>query len=255
MKLKLTKTLTVLTISALCSATLLTGCASDKDAKQSSEAPKDSSEETLIAGQTSPMGARKMMDLDGNRFVFMSNGEPINPEYYPIGEELGTVNDGTLYKLGEYSPEFRQVFKYEDIYYIIENVGKSDDSNIDVKSYLETANLENTVVFADVFDHLGSSLLNNLSTEECKEILAIFSEATISDLENSDYETIGKAQAEGDSYQLIFTLEDSTRFTSYVIPSLGYITIGDYTCIVEDLEEKIGHFFENLVVNEPIIMN
>ncbi|MGL4739168.1 MAG: hypothetical protein ACRCW2_17145, partial [Cellulosilyticaceae bacterium] len=71
----------------------------------------------------------------------------------------------------------------------------------------------------------------------------------------ADYEAIAKAQAEGLSYRVEFTLDDHTPFVSYVIPSMNYVTIGDYTCEISDLNAQLGHLFEGLEVRESIIYN
>ena len=201
------------------------------------------------------MGERKMINVDGDRFVFLNNGQAFDETFLQLGDEIGAHSNGTLYKLNNYNSSFRMAFKYENAYYIVENVGKSDDSKMDITTYLEAANLESQVLYADVFDHIGGAIMNGLSAEEAVKVLNAYKNATVADLETSDYEAIAKAQAEGQSYQLVFTLEDHTSFTSYVIPSMGYVTIGDYTCVLEDLDTQIGEFFKDLTMPENIIMN
>lgn len=264
MKKQFTKNLTILAVSVLCSATILTGCATDETTPDTTIESEANNEETTgedsattdeTPEQTSPMGGRKMVDINGSRFVFINNAEPIDAQYFQIGDQINTLENGIFYKLGNYDPAFRQVYKYEDQFYVVENMANSDDSPIDVKAYLETANLEETVMFADIFNHMGDQILKNIDAEASKQILAAFKEGKVATLENADYEAIAAAQSEEKSYRVVFTLEDNTSFTSYVIPSMNYFTIGDYTCTLDGLNEKIGGLFENLEASEPIIMN
>lgn len=248
---QLTKKSTLLVLSALCSASLFVGCSSEPT--PSSTVAPSVSEGT--PEQTSPMGARQMVDIDGNRFVFINNGEAIDESLLQLGDTLGTLHDGTRYALTNYDSQFRQAFKYEESFYIIENVSKSDDSKMDLTAYLDSADFESHVMYADIFDHRGGNILDHLPIEDVSKVLAAYREAVHMDLEESDYEAIAKAQSEDNSYKLVFTLEDHTLFSSYVIPSLGYVTIGDYTCKIENFETLMGDLFKDLVATEKVIMN
>ena len=57
-------------------------------------------------------------------------------------------------------------------------------------------------------------------------LLDVLATAQVATLENTNYEQISKAQAEGFSYLVSFTLADHSNYLSYIIPSLGYVTVG-----------------------------
>lgn len=251
MKTQLTTRLAALGIASLCTLGVLTGCSS-------TPAPTPTTPQTQSTStpqQTSPMGPRPMITVNENRYVFLNNGEAFNLISDQLGTELGKQNDGTLFELKGYDTSFRMAFKYNDAFYICENVGKADDTPIDIAEYLKSANLQQHVMYADIFDHMGGSILNLLEKEDATKLLGAFTNAKVAQLETSDYEAIAKAQSEGKSYRVEFTLEDQTTFTSYVIPSMNYITIGDYTCVLEDFNAQVGSYFENLVASENIIYN
>ncbi|MGL5677525.1 MAG: hypothetical protein ACRDDX_14035 [Cellulosilyticaceae bacterium] len=252
MKTQLTKKLTILGMAILGAVGVLTGCAASV-ATPNPEPTKTEKPSTPDA--TSPTGPRKMIDIDGNRFAFLNDGQAFEKEYLQLGEEVGTLNNGKLYKLGNYDSSFRIAFEYEGAYYLCENVGKSDDSTMDIAAYLETAKLESQVIFADILDHMGAHILNAISQEDAAKMLTAFKDAKIVELDEAGHAAIAKAQSEDKSYMLTFMLEDNTLFTSYIIPSMNYITIGDYTCELEGFNEQFGDFFKDLVVPENIIMN
>lgn len=254
MKTNLTKRLAALGIASICAVGALTGCATtqtpDTTAPQTSE-----NATTSTPQQTSPMGQRKMISVDGDRYVFLNNGEAFTLDEDQLGAQVGEQDGGTLYTLKNFNKGFRMAFKHGDTFYMVENVGKSDDSAIDISKYMETADLKARLIYTDIFDHVGMNILSSLSTEDANTILDLMATATISDLETADYEAIAKAQSEGLSYRVEFMLDDHTSFVSYVIPSMNYVTIGDYTCTVENLDEQVGHLFEGLEAPESIIYN
>lgn len=246
------KKVVIIGIVAVSAMGTLTGCATTT-AKQTHETELPQVNE--VPSQTSPMGERKMLDIDGNRYVFYNNGGEMVFVEEQLGEAVGEQAGGVLYTLAGYDTDFRMAFLYDGVYYMVENVGHSNDTAIDINAYLENAALANNILFADIFDHMGGNILRGLDQENAIRIVEAFEAATVVDLEESQHEAIAKAQSEGLSYQLVFTLEDYTTFTSYVIPSLGYVTIGDYTCELEGFESILGADFEGLEVRENIIMN
>lgn len=258
MKTNLTKRLATLGMISICAVGVLTGCAtsstpSTDTSKPTSQAQTSPEQETAQA--TSPMGDRPIFNYNEDRYVLLNNGEAFELTEEQIGEKIADAHDGVLFELKGYNKEFRMAFQYNDMYYIAQNVANADDSAIDVAKYLETANLKEHVVFVDIFDHMGVNILNSLSQEEAIKLLDTFAKGTVTKLSAEEFEAIGKAQVDGDSFMLEFMLEDNTTFTSYIIPSMNYITIGDYTCVVEDLEATVGSYFENLEVSEDIIYN
>lgn len=250
MKTQLTKRLAYLGVASLCALGALTGCSTS--VAPSTTAPQ-TSEGTVSS--TSPMGDRPMITIDGNRYVFLNNGEAFELTEDQLGAQVGEQNEGTLYELNNYNKDFRMAFEHNDSFYIGENVGKADDSAIDIAKHLETANIQGHLLSTDIFDHMGGNILKALDREDAIKLLDTFATAEIAPLENADYEAIANAQYEGKSYRVEFMLDDYTTFTSFVIPSMNYITIGDYTCIIEDFDAQIGSYFENLVVSENIIYN
>lgn len=255
MKNQLTKRLATLGIASICAVGALTGCATTKASVPTPPQVSTNSEATTAPQQTSPMGMRPMITINGNRYVFLNNGETFKLEENQLGKEISKQNDGTLFELTNYDPAFRMAFQYKDAFYVCENVGKADDTPIDISEYLKTANLQDHIMFTDIFDHMGDSILNMLEKEDSLKLLDALTYAKVATLETSDYEAIAKAQTEGLSYRVDFTLDDHTTFTSYIIPSMNYVTIGDYTCILEDLDDQIGSYFEGLEASENIIYN
>lgn len=255
MKNQLTKRLATLGIASICAVGALTGCATTKASVPTPPQVSTNSEAITAPQQTSPMGMRPMMTIDGNRYVFLNNGEAFKLEESQLGKEISKQNDGTLFELTNYAPAFRMAFESNGEFYICENVGKADDTPIDIKEYLQAANLQQHIMFTDIFDHMGGSILSMLEKEDSVKLLDALTHAKVATLETSDYEAIAKAQTEGLSYRVEFSLDDHTTFTSYIIPSMNYITIGDYTCVLEDLDDQIGSYFEGLEASESITYN
>lgn len=257
MKTNLTKRLAALGMVSICAIGVLTGCATAQtpSTNSNSNATSPSTQTPATPQATSPMGERRMITVDGNRYVFLNNGTALELTLEQIGNEISKQNEGTLFELKKYNPEFRMAFEYDDAFYIVENVGHTDDTPINISDYLKAADLKNHVVFADIFDHMGMNILSNLQKEDADKILDILATAQVAKLETKDHEAIAKAQSEGLSYLVEFTLEDHTVFQSYIIPSMNYVSIGDYTCTIENLEEQMGSYFEGLVASENIIYN
>lgn len=254
MKTVLTKKIMTLGIASLLTLSTLTGCTSEKNTEIVTQ-QIDQEKIGQSVQLTSPTGPRKMVNFEGNRYVFLNDGEVFELTKEQLGDEITKQDEGTFYELEGFSPEFRMAFQYKGDYYICENVGKSDDSAMDVQAYLEVADLKSHVIYADIFDLYREHILNGLDKEAADEVLDIFNQAQIVELTQEEHEAIAKAQAEELGYLVEFTLEDYTTFKSYIIPTMNYITIGDYTCVVEDLETKVGTYFENLQIPEDIIMN
>lgn len=73
-------------------------------------------------------------------------------------------------------------------------------------------------------------------------------QSTPAQLSDEQYQQIGQAQRDGESYQISFDLKDGTAYTFYVIPSLNIAMFGDgrYT-MAQDFADEFGAFFESLV--------
>ena len=65
MKTQLTKRLSILGLAVICSASILTGCASSSTPVPTPEQPQSQG----VAQQTSPMVESKMINVDGDRLL------------------------------------------------------------------------------------------------------------------------------------------------------------------------------------------
>lgn len=202
-----------------------------------------------------PTGMRKFMNYNGNRYVFMENGATYTLSSDLLTEELGTLsgdiqsdperyarNDlaatfalgGKVYACSAYDPNFRVVVELDGNYYLCENVGTVDGSAMDLTQYFEWAGFADTATGAEVLDHVGNTVLDTLSQEDAVRMVELLSLCTPADLSNEDYERIARAQSEGQSYRVSLQLQDGTRFSFYVIPSLSIAMVGDNRYQVPD---------------------
>lgn len=218
-------------------------------------------EQGMQGSTESPMGMRKLMNYEGYRYAFLNDGESFKLKGEELEEELGQVPEdatfaqgGVIYTLRNYAPTFRVAIEWEGNYYIAERVAKADDSEMDIKAYVESMALENNLEKVVISDQIGMEVLKTLSEEEEMLLIENFSKAEIAQLESTDYEKMARAQSEGKSYKISLVLKDGTVVESYVILSMNYISVGDYTCTLENLNEKIGSLFEGLTASGSVPM-
>ena len=215
-----------------------------------------------------PDGMRKFMNYNGSRYVFMENGAA----YKLSGEQLKTVlgtldydiqadpqaNSGkefattfalgaTVYEMSDYDSDFRIAVEWEGNYYICQKVGLTDQTPMDVSEYFQAARFPEIIDEVFICDHMGTEMLSEFPKEETASLIDLLSQAEPAELSDEDYQQIARAQTEGDSYQLLFSLNDGTTYRLYVIPSLGIIMIGDdrYT-LPESFADTFGGVFDGL---------
>lgn len=217
---------------------------------------------------TSPMGVRKFMNLNGLRYEFKNNGESVELLTTDLGEKLGVLSteiifgedevvysdfsttfalNGEVYALNNYDQDFRVAVQLDGQYYIAESVGGITSEQMNVTQYLETAELSSKVVKAEIFDHMELEVLKTLSKEEALRIIEEISDATVINYSSNDeFQQIAEAQSNGQSYLVKYIFEDGSETKMYVIPSLNYVSIGDYGCIDATLNQNIGDLFSGL---------
>ncbi|MNO24474.1 hypothetical protein D3C76_142960 [compost metagenome] len=223
---------------------------------------------------SAPNGVRKILNYNGFRYAFVSDGAQfkftgMKPEKslgtldYDINQEI-EKNDGDkyvekdysstfavggeLYEIPTYPSHFRIAVKYEEQFYIAEVVAKVDDVRMTAKEYLDMSNLKKHVEDVHVLNHVGNDVLKKMtehvSVESFIEGLYIAKNA---DLSNKEYEAIAEAQSQGKSYQLKFNLKDGTYVAMYIIPELKVVSMGDaYYQLPDSFFDQSGDLFSGL---------
>lgn len=220
--------------------------------------PNVNTHQGIEGPSASPMGIRKIFNYEGYRYAFLNDGESFELKSEQLGEMLGKVpegasfaEEGDLYALSDYDADFRMAVQWEDRYYIAQRVAKADESPMDIKVYFENMELEKNLVEVVISDQAEMEVLKTLSKEEAMIVAESFANTEVARLEDAQYEAIANAQGQGESYQVSFVLRDGSKVGHYVIPSMNYVTVGDYTCVSENLNEQIGSFFEDLITSKP----
>ena len=231
--------------------------------------------EQVAPPMSSPMGMRKYMHYNGSRYKFLNEGATFELSEKQLGNNLGTIEHdilqepemnsskdfsatfgvgGEVYEISEYNQEFRVALKLDGEYYIAEKVDAVDGKGVDITEYFTNADFANITEKILINDHFGSNTLNTLSKKETKTLIENIVTATPAELTNEQYEGIGKAQTEGESYLLSFLLADGTQYEMYVIPSLSLAMVGDnkYT-LASEFTANCGANFEGLT-QQPMPM-
>ena len=202
----------------------------------------------VAPGADSPNGMRKMMNYDGLRYVFLENGAAYDLDSSRLSQPLGTLDydiqtdpqvygsaeyaasfavGGTVYEIDGYDPAFRLAVEWDGQYYIAQCVDTLDGSPLALSTYLEAADLKDKAQELQICDHSGRDILRTVTGDDVQALLSLLSQAVPAELTDEDYQEIARAQRTGESYQLVFQLEDSTSYAMYVIPSLSIVSAGD----------------------------
>lgn len=199
---------------------------------------------------------RKFLNYNGNRYVFLNNGEPYDLSELELGEstplgkldydimadlqaggtegytsrDFGTtyLAGGVLYKLPGYDPAFRLVVEQDERYYIVQLVGRADDGSIAADDYVKAAHLDKLAERVELLDH-SSKLLHVWSDKkDVREwIEHIASLEPAGELTNEQYEQLAKAEVSGETYILRAVLKDGTSIDMPLTPGMRLISIGD----------------------------
>ncbi|MEG1447803.1 MAG: hypothetical protein RSC41_00570 [Oscillospiraceae bacterium] len=226
-------------------------------------------------GADAPMGMRKTLNYEGFRYSFLENGSIYDISADNIGEKLGVLEysikenpevygkmdlsasfaiGGTIYQINSYDPSFRVAVEFDGNYYIAQRVGSVSGEDILLPDYFETADFISNVENISVCDHLGNTVLQEISKKnDIKAMISLLSQSEPATLSNEQYEQIAKAQSIGKSFMLIFELSDTTEFKLYVIPSLSVAMVGDnrYT-LSNEWKQEYSDFFEGLETTQAI---
>ena len=252
----LTKKLLVSTLVGGMMLATVTGCQSQQSPESSQVETTQDNQSNSIPQATSPMGDRPIIHVNGVRFVLLNDGKAFVITEEQVGDAIEVVEGLNAFEFIGYDTDFRFLIENDGEYYIAQYVGNEDDSPMDVERYFELADLENNTQLVDVFDHVGRTILKTVEGEDVTVLLEAIKGATIEPLTNEQNEAIASAQANGESFMVAFALDDWTEVSFYVMPSLNLVTVGDYTCTVESLNEQVGYIFEGLEQgDQPLIMN
>ncbi|MWV45685.1 hypothetical protein GRF59_18895 [Paenibacillus sp. HJL G12] len=206
----------------------------------------------------SPTGIRKILNYNGYRYAFVSDGAQFKFTGAEPVISLGTLDwdmasgigqngeknnaknvaekdyaatfavGGKLYEIPGYPSHFRIAVKYEQNYYLAEIVAKVNDSAITAKDYLDMSNLKEDTKDIHILNHVGDDVLKKVTDHASVEsIVKGLYDAKMADLSNKEYEAIAEAQSQGKSYQLKFNLKDGTDMAMYIIPDLQVVSMGD----------------------------
>ena len=224
--------------------------------------------EMAAPAEDAPAGMRKVMNYNGYRYAFMENGAVYRLSSEQLGDALGTLRydiqanpqenaakefsatfalDGTVYEMTNYNPDFRVAVEWNGNYYICQRTGMTDNTPLDAAKYFEDARFSDTIKEISIYDHAGAEMLAECPAQENASLIAALSQAEPAQLSGEEYQQISKAQKEGKSYQLFFSLSDGTLYRMYVIPSLNIAMIGDgrYT-LPENFINDFGQLFDGL---------
>ena len=215
-----------------------------------------------------PDGMRKMMNYNGNRYVFLKNGAAYSLSAQQLKAALGTLDydiqadpqangkkefsttfalGGTVYALADYDPAFRLAVEWEGNYYLCQRTGQTDNSPMDAAEYFAAARFPERIERVSIADHAGAEVLAEFPGGEISALIGALAQAQPAALAEEDYLAIASAQTEGASYQLLLELNDGTTSSLYVLPSLQIAMIGDNRYALPDsFSEKFGDLFEGL---------
>ena len=218
-----------------------------------------------------PTGMRKFMNFDGRRYVFLENGATYHLSDQQLQDALGTLEydiqtdpqtnsqkefsttfalGGTVYQLTDYDPAFRISVEWNGDYYLCQAVGLTDNTPMDVAEHFKAARFPETINEVSIYDHAGVQMLADFPSSEIEALIDTLAQSMPAQLSDEDYQQIAKAQNEGQSYQLFFSLNDGTIYHLYVIPSLEIAMIGDGRYVLpESFAEDFGSLFEGLSQN------
>jgi hypothetical protein len=223
---------------------------------------------------SAPNGVRKILNYNGFRYAFVSDGAQfkftgMKPEKslgtldYDMNQEIGKDDGdkhleknysstfavgGKLYEIPTYPSQFRIAVKYEEQYYLAEIVAKVNDAKMTAKEYLDMSNLKKQVKDIHVLNHVGNEELKKMTDHVAVEsIIDGLYTATTANLSNKEYEAIAGAQSQGKSYQLQFNLKDGTYMAMYIIPELKVVSMGDaYYQLSDTFFDQSGELFSGL---------
>lgn len=219
-------------------------------------------------GADSPSGIRKMMNYGGFRYTFLENGATYDLSSSELSQPLGVLEydmqqdpqtygsmdcaasfavGGTVYQLDGYDPAFRLAVEWQGQYYIAQCVDTLDGSTLALDTYFDTADFLNTVETIQICDHGGRNILRTLSGDDAADLISLLSHASPAELSNEEYQAIARAQNNGESYQLVFQLTDSTSYATYVIPTLSVVSAGDNRYLLPEEDcSALGTVFSGL---------
>lgn len=215
-----------------------------------------------------PDGMRKMMNYNGNRYVFLEDGAAYSLSAQQLKAALGTLDydiqadpqangkkefsttfalGGTVYELADYDPAFRLAVEWEGNYYLCQRTGQTDNSPMDAAEYFAAARFPERIERVSIADHAGAEVLAEFPGGEISALIGALAQAQPAALAEEDYLAIASAQTEGESYQLLLELNDGTTSSLYVLPSLQIAMIGDNRYALPDsFSEKFGDLFDGL---------
>lgn len=145
-----------------------------------------------------PDGMRKMMNYNGNRYVFLENGAAYSLSAQQLKAALGTLDydiqadpqangkkefsttfalGGTVYALADYDPAFRLAVEWEGNYYLCQRTGQTDNSPMDAAEYFAAARFPERIERVSIADHAGAEVLAEFPGGEISALIGELSQA------------------------------------------------------------------------------
>lgn len=214
-----------------------------------------------------PDGMRKMMNYNGNRYVFLENGAAYSLSAQQLKAALGTLDydiqadpqangkkefsttfalGGTVYALADYDPAFRLAVEWEGNYYLCQRTGQTDNSPMDAAEYFAAARFPERIERVSIADHAGAEVLAEFPGGEISALIGELSQAQPAALAEEDYLAIARAQTEGESYQLLLDLNDGTTVSLYTSLPANRDDRDNRYALPDSFSEKFGDLFDGL---------
>lgn len=208
---------------------------------------------------TSEMGMRKFFNYEGNRYAILDS--EYSPDKVELGKELGVLKiemvqgdmetleadfattfgvGGKIYEIRGYNKGFRVLLEHEGSYYMAENVGKVSGEVFDLKEYFDVSNLIGNYKSMAIHDPMTRDKAKDVEVELGKEILEEIKNSSTKDLTDDEYMSIASAQTNGDFGLIVTTLKDGSYVEMFIMPELGYISVGDETFKLSDNFKNIA---------------
>ncbi|MDL2234480.1 hypothetical protein LJC63_13015 [Ruminococcaceae bacterium OttesenSCG-928-L11] len=233
----------------------------------------------MILTLDSPAGIRKILNYNGYRYAFAENGSPYDFSAFRLETRLGVLEHdimagmdgqgentvaamdfaatfaigGVLYEIPGYNPAFRLAVEWDGRTYLAEAVGKVDNTPMDAASFFEAGDIRARIVSVAILAHSGGEPLQTVERKQtARDMVELLAKSTPAELTGDDYSAIATAQWEGRSWQMQLSLNDGTAVSLYVMPDLGYVSIGDeYYRLPDTFQSQYGPLFEGLTQSQP----
>ncbi len=204
--------------------------------------------------QSSPsqVGIRKFMNYNGNRYVVLADISDRLLNSLTLTNRLGILdspielyeesqtnshspaNFSSTFALGSevwetdsYNSSYRIIVKDNDVLYLCEVVGKSDDSEININHFILCGDFYNRISQIDIIPYSTDNTPIILKGSDCNSFLDHLSAATFIPSSSIDYDALFSAESSINSFNIIFKFSDGTLTQSTFYQHLSMISFGD----------------------------